>query len=278
MRPGLDRYAARGHRAVQGWLDGFSARFIRGLALILDRAGSRGGVVEIGVHHGRLFILLHLASTGQQDLAIDIFGDQELNVDGSGRGDEAVFRRNLRRFGGDPERVQILRKSSLAVAPAEIMDRVGRPLMFSIDGGHTVECAINDLRLADATLAEGGVVILDDLFNEFWPEVAVGAMTFLRDPAARLQPFAISPGKVYLCRPGRQAGLHAAIRATYSRRYLDKTARMFESPVLVLGVRDGQRPYWKRWAWTLLESPIGRRIGPRGRLPARFTGDASPDS
>jgi hypothetical protein len=258
MRPALDRYARREHRAVKGWLDGFSARLIGAIGGILAEAGRHGGVVEIGVHHGRLFILLHLASTGRHDLAIDVFDDQDLNKDGSGKGDKEIFLRNLRRFGGDPGRVQILQASSLEVTPAEILGRIGRPALFSIDGGHTAECAINDLRLADATVAEGGVVILDDFFNEYWPEVAVGASTFLRDPQARLRPFAISPGKVYLCRPGEQSFFHEAIGRRFSPRHVDKRVLMFDSPVLVLGVRDRQRPPYKRAAWALLDSRIGR--------------------
>jgi hypothetical protein len=271
MRPALNDYVKRKHRAVQGWLDDFSARLTCRIATILDNAGHHGAAVEIGVHHGRLFILLHLASTGERDLVIDIFEDQELNVDSSGKGDKAICLRNLQRFGGDPARVDIIQKSSLMVQPTDIIERVGRPIMFSIDGGHTVECAINDLRLADATLAEGGVVILDDFFNEFWPEVAVGTVTFLRDSTARLQPFAISPGKVYLCRPGQYSFFHGAIKQSFSRRYVDKMVQMFDSPVLILGVRDGQRALYKRLALALFESAIGRRLGADRLLPPKFS-------
>ena len=142
MRPALADYVKRKHHSVQRWLDDFSARLICAIATILDNAGRHGAAVEIGVHHGRLFILLHLASTGERDLVIDVFEDQELNVDSSGKGDKAIFLRNLQRFGGDPARVNILQKSSLAVQPAQIIERVGRPVTFSIDGGHTVECAM----------------------------------------------------------------------------------------------------------------------------------------
>jgi hypothetical protein len=170
--------------------------------------------------------------------------------------------------------VQILQKSSLVVQPAEITERIGAPVLFSVDGGHTSECAHNDLRLADAVLAERGVVILDDFFNELWPEVAIGAMTFLRSSGARLQPFAISPGKVYLCRPGQQAFFHEALGRQVSRRYVDKEAQMLDSPVMVLGVKDSRRPLYKRLAFTLLDSPMGRRVGANRLLPAKFASEA----
>lgn len=274
MRPAVDEYVKGKHHAVEGWLDDFSAKLIATIAAILDGAGVHGPAVEIGAHHGRLFILLHLASTGGQDLVIDVFDDQELNVDDSGKGDKAIFLQNLRRFGGDPQRVQILQKSSLTVQPAEITERIGAPVLFSIDGGHTSECALNDLHLADAVLAERGVVILDDFFNELWPEVAIGAMAFLQSSSPRLQPFAISPGKVYLCRPGQQAFFHEALGKQLSRRYVDKQAHMLSSPVLVLGVKDRRRPLYKRLAFTLLDSPMARRVGANRLLPAKFSSPA----
>ena len=45
---------------------------------------------------------------------------------------------------------------------------------FTVDGGHTEEIVFSDMQLAEATLAEGGIVIADDVFNQQWPGVAVG--------------------------------------------------------------------------------------------------------
>ena len=86
-------------------------------------------------------------------------------------------------------------------------------------------------------------------------------MTFLRNSTARLQPFAISPGKVYLCRPGQHSFFHGAIKWGFSHRYVDKIAQMFDSPVLIRGVRDGQRALHERLALILFESAIGRQLG-----------------
>ena len=61
--------------------------------------GIAGHVAEIGVHHGRSFILLALlARAGEKAVAIDVFEQQELNVDRSGRGDLAQLRENVARF------------------------------------------------------------------------------------------------------------------------------------------------------------------------------------
>jgi hypothetical protein len=271
MRTKVARYINGNHRKVNGWLDDFSSLFIAHLANFLEEEGIKGPAIEIGAHHGRLFILLHLASTGQHDMVIDVFDDQHLNLDQSGQGDKAVFLRNLERFGGDLARVHILQKSSLEVQPTEITQAIGRPTLFSIDGGHTAECTLNDLGLADATLAERGIVILDDVFNEFWPEVAVGTMSFLGRSDSRLQPFAISPGKVYLCRPGQQSFLYLAIKNQFSRRYIDKEVRIFGNSVLILGVRHSRRKFRTQIAWSLIESPVGHYLGAHRWLPSKFS-------
>ena len=78
------------------WVAPFSARFIAAVARAQIRKGINGAVAEIGVHHGRLFILMHLTSpAGQKDIAIDVFENQQLNRDQSGRGDRAQFSATL---------------------------------------------------------------------------------------------------------------------------------------------------------------------------------------
>ena len=90
----VDRYLWLGSHRVKGWLAPFSARFIAALARAQIRNGINSAVAEIGVHHGRLFILMHLTSrVGQKDIAIDIFEKQHLNRDHSGRGDLAQIPR-----------------------------------------------------------------------------------------------------------------------------------------------------------------------------------------
>ena len=231
----LERYVERGHHRVQGWLHPFSAHFIAHLARIQRRLGIGGAVAEIGIHHGRLFILLHLANGCKRSLAIDIFEDQNLNVDKSGLGNLELFLGNLARCGGSVAGVSLLKKSSLAVTPQEIAERFGPVVLFSVDGGHTAECAEHDLRLAEACLHQDGVVILDDFFNEVWPEVCVGAVRYLTDTATALRPFAISPNKLYLCRPGCNARYREELRRALPARAHDKDVTMFGSTVAVMG-------------------------------------------
>jgi len=262
----LARYLRWGHKRVAGWLHPFSARFIAELAQLQQQVGIQGASAEIGIHCGRLFILLHLAGSGEKDLAIDIFADQHLNVDQSGRGDLDRFLRNLRRFGGNPAAVQIMQKNSLDVTAAEIHARVGPVALFSVDGGHTAQCVVNDLRLADAALHDDGVVILDDFFNEVWPEVCVGATDYLRDPASRLRPFAITPNKLYLCAPARNAFYRTEMQKRFPPRTHEKDAAMFDETVSVMGVtRHDITTKLRHWVADSPAGPFLKRLLRRSR-------------
>jgi hypothetical protein len=73
-----------------------SARLVKATSDAQVIAGTRGSVGEVGVHHGRLFILLYLlAEPDERAFAIDIFDEQHLNEDHSGQGDRKVFEENL---------------------------------------------------------------------------------------------------------------------------------------------------------------------------------------
>src|SRR5688500_7125322 len=87
---------------VDGWLDRFSAEIILATSRFQHERGIGGGVAEIGIHHGKLFLLLYLATNSDETaVAIDVFDQQFLNVDGSGRGDKARFLRHATRVAGD---------------------------------------------------------------------------------------------------------------------------------------------------------------------------------
>jgi hypothetical protein len=230
------RYLRYGAKRVAGWLNPFSATFIAWLSLVQRDDGITGSVGEVGVHHGRLFILMQASAAPEEAaVAIDVFGDQHLNTDRSGSGDRAIFERNVAKWGG-PAPLTVVQKSSLDMTPAEYLTQAQQPArLFSVDGGHTAECAESDMRLADAVLHPEGVVIVDDIYNEFWPDVAVGVGAYCRDPTARLRPFAITPGKVYFCR-SEQAARYLNETRTFFNVEFDKMTTMFGRDVAVFGV------------------------------------------
>ncbi|OBF30294.1 hypothetical protein A5724_24065 [Mycobacterium sp. ACS1612] len=197
MQPNFNRYRAIGQRFVAGFLE-------PEILLVLDvlDAAQRakqvsGAVAEIGVHHGKLFIGLRLLQRpGDRSVAIDIFGDQDLNVDGSGHGDYEKFANNVTLW-SSMEDVSVHQGDSTKLDPGKLRELAGGDIrFFSVDGGHTDDIVYSDMKLAEATLADGGIVIADDVFNEYWPGVATGTLRYLNG-GAKLVPFLIGFNKVF---------------------------------------------------------------------------------
>jgi len=200
MQPNFDRYRAIGQRFVTGFLQ-------PEILLVLDvlNAAQRtkqvsGAVAEIGVHHGKLFIGLRLLQPpAGKSVAIDIFGDQDLNIDGSGHGNSEKFENNVKLW-SSMDGVVVHQGDSTRLEPAKLRELAcGGVRFFSVDGGHTEEIVFSDMKLAEATLADGGIVIADDVFNEYWPGVASGTLRYLSD-GAKLTPFLIGFNKVFFAK------------------------------------------------------------------------------
>ena len=195
-------YLLGGQQAIPGWVQQDALMLTLALHRLQRAAGERGGVAEIGVHHGRLFIALALLrDDAEPAIAIDVFDRQDLNPDGSGRGDRAAFEANLARWGA-AARTHVLARDSLTLAPAEILGLAGPPglRLFSVDGAHALGHAASDLRLAEACLAPGGVVLLDDIFHGHWPGVTEAAVLHLHGGRSLVAPLAFCGGKLFLVR------------------------------------------------------------------------------
>jgi hypothetical protein len=226
---------AGGHRQIDGWLDQRSAAMIAALAVHQQKRELHGAVGEIGVHHGRLFILLALAAAAEETMfAIDVFEQQELNADQSGLGNRDIFYRNLRKNGLDPDTMDIITASSLDVTGRQLRDRVGPVRMLSIDGGHTEECVINDLAIADEVLADHGIIIMDDVFNSTWPSVVSGYARYLLASPATI-PFASAPNKVFACRAPFVETYQAMLRKAFPRIH-DRSDTFFGFPMDCYGM------------------------------------------
>ena len=195
----LNAYARHGHHLVKGWLVPGAAEAIILLSQEQRDLGLQGGVAEIGVHHGRLFILLYLlGSRNEPSVAIDIFKKQQLNVDRSGAGDLAAFKRNLRRH-ADADRLVIHEGDSKELSSARLLELGRGPFrMISIDGGHTAEITEHDLATSEVALARGGIILLDDCFNEMWPGVIEGVHRHFSQPRT-IVPFGIGANKTFFC-------------------------------------------------------------------------------
>jgi hypothetical protein len=220
----LRRYLRRDKKTVTGWLQRVDAEII---GAILDHQrdhGIAGSCVEIGVHHGKSFIPLCLALRPDElAMCIDIFDEQSRNLDASGKGDLDVFMSNLARFHIDTSRIRVFKGSSEDVRQDDVLRQVGPVRFFSIDGGHWKSVVRNDLRLAERSLAAGGVIALDDYCRAEWPEVTAGYTLWQEETESDIVPFAVGSNKLFLCRRDFAAGYRAALKGAFLSCYWSKT-------------------------------------------------------
>jgi hypothetical protein len=193
------RYASRGQNSVSGWLAVTAARTIVTLADVQEHLGIEGAACEIGVYHGRLFILLcTLLRTEERALGIDLF--EQATDSEYGSPTRAHVFASLARHGIAPERVCLMACDSMTLRASDVKSAVGAVRLFSVDGGHTAENAAHDLDIAAGSVCEGGLVILDDFFNPQWPGVAEGTCRFMAKTPGALSPVAIAGSRFIFAR------------------------------------------------------------------------------
>jgi hypothetical protein len=196
MNKYLQNYIDNGFDSVQGWCD-------RNLFEIVDLLNNvdinkQGGCLEIGVHHGKFYILLNsVIEPNSNSYALDVFDNQSLNIDRSGMGSLEAFNNNLIKYdrhkGGNSKIVIGDSTDPLIIKSFHESDVPFR--FISIDGGHTAEHTVSDLALANNLISNQGVVILDDILNYHWLGVIEGTVAFLNSKPT-LVPFAIGHNKL----------------------------------------------------------------------------------
>jgi hypothetical protein len=201
MAQSFTRYRVTGHRFVEGWFAPEILDIVHTLDAVQRDNDISGAVAEIGVHHGKFFIGLHLLRREQErSVAIDVFADQHLNLDGSGRGDVDKFLANMHRW-ASTDGLVVHQGDSTSLDNPTFRELAGSPVrFFSVDGGHTEDVVFSDMNLAEAALVDGGILIADDVFNERWPGVTVGTLRYLQK-SGTLAPFAIGFNKVFFSQP-----------------------------------------------------------------------------
>lgn len=199
--------------SVQGYLPSLDARLIAALLAYQNESNMTGHLCEVGVHHGRLFLMLALARrAGERALAIDLFEDDAINSNTRHAGRDRALFANARRLGIELSEQETFKTSSLDIEAADILQRTtGRIRFFSVDGCHLYHPVENDLRLAERTVTAEGVIAVDDFFNKDWADVSFATYDFLRRTDA-IVPFAITSTKLYLAEPAAAEKYKIALR------------------------------------------------------------------
>ncbi len=238
MKRTFERYSNVGYRFVSGFLEPGNLPVLKVLDDAQRARNVAGAVAEIGgcTTAGSSSRCTCCSGGTGKSVAIDLFGDQELNVDKSGNGNLDKFTDNVALW-STTDGVVLHQGDSTKLEPTVLTEKAGGPIrFFSVDGGHTAEIVYSDMRLAEETLAEGGIVIADDIFNQQWPGVAVGTLRYLDDGAKLAPPFAIGFNKVYFTQPEFCDVYRATLEAAFagSLRIQSDSTVFAAHPVLYL--------------------------------------------
>ena len=197
MNINLENYKQNGFNNIEGWcLDELftTIDFFNSLPI-----NKKGGIAEIGIHHGKFFILLNsIVESNFNSYAIDIFENQNLNMDKSGKGNLHIFKDNLEKYDIHKGKNTIIIKGDSTDRSLQLTKTIepGSLRFISIDGGHTPAHVVNDLKIAEELISNEGVVIVDDILNHRWLGVYEGVVKYLQT-SPTLIPIIMGHNKLY---------------------------------------------------------------------------------
>lgn len=209
-----------------GWFDKRLIVIMFYLDQFQSKNGITGNLGEIGVWYGKSFIpLMHLAKNGEYVAAIDCFESYEFNRDNSGGFlNPEFFTNNITKYCSQPDKLITIKGDSVAFSSKDYLDAMNnqkRFRMFSIDGCHEAEPTRIDMTNAFNSLADGGIVIMDDYFHCGWPGVSEGVNSFMSKNVNALKPFLIGLNKIFLASP------------EYAKQYFDAIKGIFRTQDIV---------------------------------------------
>jgi hypothetical protein len=221
----LQRYFARW--SVPGWFQQDAALMFMAYNQLIADQGLTGNTLEIGVYHGKSAITVaSLRDESSTFTAIDAFdGLQSQDRASSDVGMKAAFLANMAAAFPTLEFLRIIAAPSATVRA----DALGLHTFCHIDGLHTAEGTYADLRLCAEVTVPGGLVAIDDYFNQQFPGVSEGALLFARRHPGVLTPVAVGFNKVLFQR-GPDSDLNERFGREFS--YLPtKVTTMWGRPV-----------------------------------------------
>jgi len=170
-----DAYLRDGYLSVVGMSSRFAAAIAARLMGIQSELGVRGQAAEIGAFEGRFFIAMaHMLQGNEKAIGIDLFDWPNPEVIDR-------FHANCARHGVPDARCVTLKADSRAMRPEDLLKAAAghRIRLFHIDGEHSRAALTRDLALATAVLAEGGLIILDDMLHPGYPTLMVAVQAYL---------------------------------------------------------------------------------------------------
>jgi hypothetical protein len=221
----LREYALAGYNTIDGWgVNDYLINIFLSLDHYQKSRSIVGNVFEIGVFHGRVLILLGLATqASERVVGLDIFETfQSHNIDKSGgHTTKGIVERNLERYG-------LKDKAELIVGDSLFVDFSKHPALSNIrfahiDGAHYVDALVNDLVKTQQIMVPGGIIVVDDYTHMGFPGVSEGCHRFLSFATPRLVvPFAAGSNKLFLTTHSHHSDLINYLREMVTERPLIK--------------------------------------------------------
>jgi predicted O-methyltransferase YrrM len=227
----VDTYLADGYDTVVGMSSRFAAAITTRLMRIQTGLGVTGPIGEIGTFEGRFFIAMaHALEPGETAVGIDLFDWPNPEVIDR-------FHANCRKHGVPDEARVTLKADSRTMRPEDVLAAAGGELrLFHVDGEHSREALSRDLELATAVLADGGLIILDDMLHPGYPTLMVAVQQFLER----------RPDIVPLCVIDRETIVGATkfvlCRRDWFKRYEEVMLEAFKANIWPLGADF--EPHW----------------------------------
>jgi hypothetical protein len=180
--------------SLPGWFLPDAAVMFMAYNQLASQQVAPGDTLEIGVFHGKSAIAVaSLRGDGGIFTAIDVFDDLS-SRDGSSHdvGIKGAFLANMAEWVPAHDRLRTI------VAPSATVraDALGPHSFCHIDGLHSAEGTFSDMKLCAEVVVPGGLVALDDYFNQRFPGVSEGALLFEQEHPGVLTPIAIGFNKV----------------------------------------------------------------------------------
>lgn len=171
------------HRMIQsiwGWhhpSDFFMTAKILETILAKSKAGKDANLLEIGIYHGRSFIPVfhYFYDNIKTFYACDPFYEPSQYDN---------FQRHLGKFlpQGYETKINILKEDSLNLHKKFSNGLSSEKFMYcSVDGHHTYRHTLSDLRFCAERLEDGGIIVLDDVYQFSFPEVSNAMYDFLKE-------------------------------------------------------------------------------------------------
>lgn len=214
-----------------GWFNILSAKSLLWLDFIQKKEAIEGNIFEIGVLLGKSAILLGLFTNQEKErlgLCDSFTLGEKLKIN-----QKEDFYENLSVYFDNLHFIDVYDKDSNSLT----LDECKNCRLFHIDGGHTLNHLTKDLNLADKSIIEKGLIIIDDFFNPRCPEVTEGTYQYLKEKSTLL-PLLIAFGKLILCKKSLYPWYFEKLNSYDWRIYINDQkvdlvrTRMFNHPIL----------------------------------------------